>query len=343
MKKLPQVARRRVEMAPDELVEFEPLVPGRELPLLVRPARVDLAVDLAAWAAAHRDELEERLHRHGGLLFRGFQLGSLEAFQSFARAAAGELLDYRQRATPRSRVTGNVYTSTDYPADQPIELHNESCYAKIFPLRIFFYCDRPADEGGETPIADCRQVLDRLPADVRRRFELRGVTYVRNFREGVGHDWREVFDVGDRADLAERCRVDDVDWEWRTDGSLVTRQVRPAVALHPVTGESVWFNQATAFHVSTLPPSLREGLIALFGVDGVPKTTLYGDGGAIEPEALADVRLAYERSTVRFHWQKDDVLMLDNMLAAHGRMPYTGARRIIVAMARPHSLERPPQ
>lgn len=343
MRKLPQVVRRRVEVAPDELVTFEPLVPGGELPLLVRPARADLGVDLAAWAAANRGELEARLHRYGGLLFRGFRLGSLEAFQELARAAAGDLLDYRQRATPRSRVAGNVYTSTDYPPDQPIELHNESCYAKTFPLRIFFYCDQPAEEGGETPIADCRQVLAGLDADVRRRFEERGVMYVRNFRDGVGHDWREVFDVSDRDALAERCRADDIDWEWRDDGSLVTRQVRPAVATHPATGERVWFNQATAFHVSTLPPSLRDGLVALFGVDGVPKTTLYGDGSPIEPEALAAVRLAVERSTVRFPWHKDDVLMLDNMLVAHGRRPYAGARRVNVAMARPHGLERPLQ
>lgn len=343
MKKLPQIARRRVEVAPEDLVTFEPLVAGGELPLLVRPARADLAVDLVPWATANREELERRLHRHGGLLFRGFRLGSLEAFQSFARAAAGDLLEYRQRATPRSQVSGNVYTSTDYPPDQSIELHNESCYARTFPLRIFFYCDQPAEEGGETPIADCRQVLDRLDPAVRRRFEQRGVMYMRNFRDGVGQDWREVFDVSDSAGLAERCRIDDVAWEWRADGGLVTRQVRPAVAVHPVTGESVWFNQATAFHVSTLPASLREGLIALLGEDGVPKTTLYGDGGTIEPEDLAAVRTAFESAAVRFTWQKDDVLMLDNMLVAHGRRPFTGARRINVAMALPHSLEAPPR
>lgn len=343
MKKLPELARRRVETQPDELVVFERLAPDRELPLVARPARSDVAVDLGAWLAAHREEVDRHLHRSGGVLFRGFEVGSVEAFQELARSAAGALLEYKQRATPRSRVTGSVYTSTDYPADQPIELHNESCYAKSFPLRILFYCAQPAEEGGETPIADCRQVLARLDPEVRQRFEERGVMYVRTFTEGLGHDWREVFDVADRQDLDERCRADGISAEWRGDGRLVTRQVCPAVAVHPVTGERVWFNQATAFHPSTMSASLREGLIALFGIDAVPKSSCYGDGSPLEPQSLAAVRRAVESATVSFPWQKDDVLMLDNMLVAHGRRPYAGSRRIVVAMARPHTLELPPQ
>jgi alpha-ketoglutarate-dependent taurine dioxygenase len=41
----------------------------------------------------------------------------------------------------------------------------------------------------------------------------------------------------------------------------------------------------------------------------------------------------YREAAVCFAWQKGDLLMVDNMLVAHGRAPFTGPRRILVAMA----------
>ena len=35
---------------------------------------------------------------------------------------------------------------------------------------------------------------------------------------------------------------------------------------------------------------------------------------------------------VQFQWREGDVLMVDNMLVAHARNPYQGARKIVVAM-----------
>ncbi|MEE8525489.1 MAG: TauD/TfdA family dioxygenase, partial [Thermoanaerobaculia bacterium] len=160
MKKLPLTRRRSVDLSSAELVRCEPLVAGRSLPLLLRPGDSGGGVDPVSWAAEHSDFLEQRLLEHGGLLFRGFDIDTPERFESFIRAAAGDLLDYQDRATPRSRVHHQIYTSTDYPADQTIELHNENCYASSFPMKLFFCCQTAARNGGETPLADCRQVYD---------------------------------------------------------------------------------------------------------------------------------------------------------------------------------------
>ena len=53
------------------------------------------------------------------------------------------------------------------------------------------------------------------------------------------------------------------------------------------------------------------------------------------PEALAAIRAAYEQEMVSFPWAEGDVLMLDNMLVAHGRRPYAGPRKVLVGMAEP--------
>jgi hypothetical protein len=114
---------------------------------------------------------------------------------------------------------------------------------------------------------------------------------------------------------------------------LRTRQVCQAVAVHPLTRETVWFNQAHLFHVSNLEPAVRETLLSVVNEEDLPRQAFYGDGRPIETAVLDEIRDVYQCHAVQFPWQKGDVLMLDNMLAAHGRTPFKGPRKILVAMS----------
>ena len=325
--------RARISVSSEGLVATGPLSAGTTLPLLVEP-RVR-GVDLAGWAAANRGPIAEQLLRHGGILFRGFAIDGPALLEGFIHGVSGEALEYRERSSPRSSVAGKIYTSTDYPPSYPIFLHNENSYQNVWPLKIFFCCEQAAATGGETPIADCRQVLAHLDPAVRERFSARGWMVVRNFGDGFGLDWRTVFQTSDRAAVEAHCRGNGIEVEWKPGERLRTRAVRPAVTRHPSTGETLWFNHATFFHVSTLAPEIREELLAEFAEDELPANTYYGDGSPIEAEVLDHLRALYERFTVRFPWQKGDVLLLDNMMVAHGRSPYEGARKILVGMAEP--------
>lgn len=327
--------RRPVTVADHLLVTPELLHEGQTLPLVVRPSLESF--DLVSWAAAHRAWVREKLHAHGALLFRGCGVDDVEAFRASVAALSHDLMTYRERSSPRTQVADQIYTSTDYPAEQAIFPHNEHSYAQTYPMTLFFWCDVPAETGGETPIGDTRRVLARIPEDVRRRFTERGWMYVRNFGDGYGLPWQTVFQTDDPAAVEVYCEKAGITPEWKSGGRLRTRQVRPVVATHPVTGEAVWFNHATFFHVSTLPASIRDSLLASSAEDDLPNHTYYGDGSPIEPEVMETLRAAYAQEMVMFPWQHGDLLMVDNMLTAHARAPFTGARRVLVALADPQT------
>lgn len=87
--------------------------------------------------------------------------------------------------------------------------------------------------------------------------------------------------------------------------------------------------------MSTLGKDVRDGLLEIFDEEDLPTNTHYGDGGAIPGDVLDHLRGAYRSCSARFGWERDDVLVVGNMPAAHGREPFTGPRRVAVAMAEP--------
>lgn len=333
LKDLRSIQRTVVREGGMDLVRTRLFAPAQRLPLIVEPSQPQ--VDLAGWIGANRAWINQQLNEHGGTLFRGFPPRDAAGFEALALALSGETVEYTYRSTPRTRVQNRVYTSTEYPADQTIPMHNENSYASMWPLIIWFYCAQPASSGGETPIADSRQVFRLIAPEVRERFARKRVMYVRNYSAGVDLPWQTVFQTDDRDEVETFCRQAAISWEWRGADRLRTWQVMDAVAQHPKTGEMVWFNQAHLFHVASLAPDVRDSMLAAFGEENLPRHARYGDGTPIEAEALDEVRRAYQQSTVAFPWEAGDALLLDNMSTAHGRYPFTGPRKILVAMAEP--------
>lgn len=326
--------RAAVSVSAHELCRFEPFLENSDLPWLVRPAA--LGVDLPAWLRNNRAMVSDRLRQHGGLLFRGFDVGPADRFEACITAISDKLLEYEYRSTPRTRVAGRIYTSTEYPPSRSIPLHNEMSYARAWPLKIWFHALRVAARGGQTPLADSRKVFARLGPRLRDRFAARQVMYVRNYGHGVDLPWQEVFQTNDRREVERFCGRVGIEFEWKSDDRLTTRQVCQAAAVHPQTGEPVWFNQAHLFHISSLDEASRNLLLERFGEDELPRNACFGDGAPIETDALDKIRDAYDREKIVFGWEPGDVLLLDNMRVAHGRQPFEGERRVLAGMAEPY-------
>ena len=332
------IMRQGITLSSQELIRRYYIDTERKIPLVLEPA-ID-GVDLITWSRNNRETIENDLLECGAILFRNFKLGTVTEFEQFVRTISPDLLEYRERSSPRHRVSGLIYTSTDYPSHQSIFLHNENSYAHTWPLKIFFFCVTPATEGGETPIADVRRIFSRISPQVREKFIQKKVLYVRNFTEGLGLSWQTVYQNDDPAVVEALFREAGYEVEWIGRHSLRTRRVGQAVAKHPVSGKMLWFNHATFFHITTFEPRIQKALLEACGEEGLPNNTYYGDGSSIEPETLDQLRDAYNQETVKFLWKQGDILLLDNMSVAHGRSPYTGDRKVVVGMSEAFNCER---
>jgi alpha-ketoglutarate-dependent taurine dioxygenase len=277
------------------------------------------------------DAIIDLARRRGALLFRGFGIDSAEALARAVAAIVPDPASYRGGTSPRTRLEDGVYTSTEYPNQLEISLHNEMSYSRRAPEFIFFACVVAPASAGQTPIADCRRVLARLPEELVSQFERRGVMYERNLfgRRSPYNPWSKAFETTDPAVVEQYCRDADIAFEWTGDDQLRTREIRPATCRHPVTGERVWFNQVNLWHYTNSPLAKAMGGR---GQAGLPMNAFFGDGAPLPEAALETIRAAYAAEKTLFSWRAGDFLMLDNRLVAHGRMPFEGPRKIVVAM-----------
>ncbi len=286
------------------------------------------------WVKEHKSSLESCLIKHGGILLRNFDIHSVSEFNRIVQSLSPDLLDYVYRSTPRIKLGGKIYTATEYPADRVIPLHNENAYSKSWPQKIFFFSVIVASEGGETPIADSRDVYKQIDLKIRLKFEEHGVMYTRNYSKGIDLSWQEVFQTEEKEGVNQYCKDHDIEFEWKNGvPELTTRETCQATLVHPISGEPVWFNQAHLFHISSLDEESRSSLIKELGEENIPRNASYGNGEPFEADVLDHIRDAYEKEKIKFKWRKGDIMILDNILMAHGRETYKGERKVAVAMA----------
>ncbi|MBD0255396.1 MAG: TauD/TfdA family dioxygenase [Cytophagales bacterium] len=294
--------------------------------------------EFAHWYADNQADVTAFLHQKGAVLFEGLPLGSVEQFGPVAGAMAEEFTDYIDISYQRRKLSANVYVSTEYDAAFPIKLHNELSYANRWPSRLIFGCILPAAAGGETPLADSRRVLQSLDPDLLAELRARKIRYVRNLHggQGFGYSWQETFRTTDRDAVETYCRREQMACHWKEDGGLKLVAVRPPVRRHPVTGEEVWFSVAELYHPSHFSKEYYETLIILAqgNEEELPLYSSFGDGTRIPDAAIREIIRTIESQVTLRTWNQGDLLLLDNMLVSHGRMPYKGERQVVVYLGK---------
>ncbi|MFB4280391.1 MULTISPECIES: TauD/TfdA family dioxygenase [unclassified Nonomuraea] len=300
---------------------------------------LDTVAAAGAWLAAVRPRIRDLLDAHGALCLRGLPVRGAADFAALRDVLLTERAAYREKATPRTHVVDDVYSSTDLPPSQPIRMHNENSYTLSFPGVLLFCCLTAPPTGGATPVADCRQVLRNLPPELAERFRAVGWSLRRTYGEHISLGWRTAFGADTREEVEKYCADNLISCRWGENDTLRTRQVRPAIIRHPRTGDEVWFNHAAFWSEHSLDPEIRDVLLQESGRDGLPFTTGYGDGTELSADDVSAMNAAYETAVLRQAWRAGDLLIVDNLLAAHGRDPFRGDRRVVVAMGDPVTLQ----
>ncbi len=294
--------------------------------------RVDTTDDAPRWVAEHRDALRAAVAERGSLLVRGLGLRDAAEIEAAFRRLGSLMSEAEAFASRRSYAHG-VYSSSKWPANQPMCMHHELSYLLEFPGLMLFACLIAPTEDGATPVADSPTVLHALPTDLVERFEREGWLLIRNYNDEIGASVAEAFGTDDRREVESYCRANAIKFEWRPDGGLRTWQRRSAVVRHPRTGQRCWFNQIAFLSEWTMDPELREYLVDIYGADGLPFNTRFGNGDAIGADVVQAINEVYEAKTAREPWQGGDLMLVDNVRTAHARERFEGPREVLVAMA----------
>lgn len=327
-----EVRRQVVNLPEGQLIKTSVLNPEQTLPLVIEPAINDL--DLSGWARSNKEFIEARLLEHGALLFRNFKISSPSDFSQFATAILSKLAVFTANIYPvQQGQIGSLRTGSTYPISKKIRWHNEDSFDNFhWPSKIMFYCAKPAQQGGGTPITDCRKLFRLIAPKTRDKFIEKGVMFVKNYYQELGMNWQDDFATTNESEMERHCREASIDFSWSEDRRLRVQYIRPAAARHPRSGEMIWFNQAQLVHLIFLDPDVRALWQLSFTEENFPSNCFYGDGSRIEDSEMLDILQAYEQLETTFFWQEGDILLLDNMLVAHARCPFGGARKIYVAM-----------
>ena len=321
-------------------------ITSEKLPLVIEP--VDQKMTFNEFKLLlHRNNafIKKSLLKYGGILFRNFPISNEHDFAAAIKSLQiGNFLNYIGGDSPRNKITEGVYTSTEAPPSIKLPLHHELSYVKNFPTHICFYCDIAPIANGETIIADGRKIYEAIDKEVRDRFIEKGLRYVScypykstmmNLINKSHKSWMNVFETQDRDEVERKCKENDIQFKWNQNDWLQISQIRPSVIEHPETKEKVWFNQAHHYDFNPKFLGWKNYLGAkmlYFRKHTLLHEIFFADNTKIPRKDLYHILDVLDAQSIYFPWQKGDLLVLDNVLAMHGRATFQCKRRILTAM-----------
>jgi len=275
----------------------------------------------------------------GALIIRGLNFASPTEFRSFVAemSCLGAPTEYgAERASPRTQLGTGVYTATDYDRRADIQLHNECASRSSWPLYLSFYCAQPAEKGGETTVCSIRGVQDRCSPDFLGAFGAQDLLYTRNYGAGCSFSLDFAFGTDDQDRINEYCHRNKIKPQWLWPGRLRTFFRSPAFHRHPISRERLFFNY-WAFYNGVLEDE-RSRLIKNSSFrDNLPFRATFADGSAVPSAIEWEYKQVLCDLTVKVGWQRGDLLILDNMIVAHGRKSFVGDRVVWLVMSGLHA------
>lgn len=261
------------------------------------------------------ESVRDAISARGLLLLRGFET-HLAGFEAFTKRFSRRF--YVHGNPERAQVSADDTTQEVQPGRYPIPLHLERGTTPFSPDLYWFYCKKPAGDGGETTYCDGLQLLSSLGADVLQFFREQRICWHNHFPAQV---WRRAYRTASRAQaeqLLQSMRRTTSDLQYRFDGddSLHLSFVTSAIRRSKHGDHEVFANSLL----------MRDGLRSMY------HATL-ADGAAIPAAIYAELEVVAARLTYVHRWQAGDIIVVDNTRIMHGRRGFADpGRRIYVRM-----------
>lgn len=306
---------------------------GEPFPLVLACQSPDLDLDHAVeWVSASRVELLQRASECGAILFRGFPLATAEDFDRFLGAFDLPNFPYNLSLSNAVRInrTERVFTANEAPPQVTIHLHHEMAQTPIYPSRLFFFCEKPAEVGGATPICRSDVLWQRIERELprfARDCETKGLKYSNvmptenDLASGMGRSWQSTLRATTPREAETRLESLGYSWKWTEDGCLrATTPTLPAVR-DLGGGRKSFFNQ----------------LIAAFQGwrderNDPSKAIFFGDGTPLDRADVDRVARLAEELCFDVPWRQGDVVLVDNFLVMHGRRTFQGVRKVLASL-----------
>lgn len=279
-----------------------------------------------------KNNLEKKYNKYGFILFKNFKVKNLEDFNSAVKSIHKKIVGYEEASTPRSKVKGKIYTSTQISAEREIPLHNEMSYASKFPKHLWFYSDTVAKKGGYTTIANSKKIYDSINKKIVKEFEEKKVLYIRKFGLGFDLSWQTTFNTNSKSKVNNYCKINNIKFKWLPGKKLITFKKNNFSIYNNKIKSRVWFNQAHLFHKSNYDKKTLSLMKKVYGEDFYPRDAKFGNNTEIPNSYMSSIRKVLKTNTYNIKWGKGDVALIDNLLVAHGRSKYIGERKVYVVM-----------
>jgi len=301
------------------------------LALELRSADASLT-EVEAWIGGEAESLLDGARRHGAILFRGFPLRTPADFDRFVAAFGLPAFTYEDSLSNAVRVnkTPRVFTANEAPPDVQIFFHHEMAQTPLYPSRLFFFCEQPAEQGGATPLCRSDTLWRRLAVRCPEFAEAcvsKGLRYSHvmpgenDAGSGMGRSWQSTLRSATPAEAEARLANLGYRWEWLDDGCLkVMTPTLPAVYDLP-DGRRSFFNQLIAAYCGWKDAR-----------NDPAKAITFGDGSPLDRQAVTTAIKLADELAFDVPWRQGDVALVDNYVTMHGRRPFVGVRKVLAAM-----------
>ena len=283
------------------------------------------------WGQINYENIIHHSTTYGAVLLKNW-CNNVDEFYDIGYLCNLKQYDYIGGAAPRKLVTKKVYTANESPPTESIPFHHELAQNPNPPKYIIFYCDIPPIVDGKTLLLRSDLFFDylssNLPSVIRKLSN--GVHYTRTMPEKedisspIGRSWRDTFLCNTREEAEYQMTLDGMSWSWLPNGDLrTTTKAIPAYRRHTKSGKYVFHNSIIAASMGWKDTR-----------NDPTKAVTYADGSPFNAEDIKCMHDYTKKNQIKFNWQKNDVLIVDNYLMMHARQPFPvgSKRRILVSL-----------